>query len=136
MSSASGPGKLNVSAIIIGLVVDLGSSTIGGLVLFALLGVDPGDPAAVAQLVEWPPYLLASLPLGLVFTSLGGFTTAHIARGEELNNAFVMGVASAIAALVFSLATPGLPLWYLLMAALLTVPAAVAGGYVRLKTRG
>ncbi len=137
MSSAN-PGnpsaKLRPAAILAGLLTDVGGSLLAQAVVAYAFGADPADAAAVDRLSASPAFLAVSLSVALASTALGGFVAAHLAKGEELNNAFVMGVASAVSSLMFTLGTP-LPLWFVAVNIALTVPAALAGGYARAKTR-
>lgn len=131
----SAPTRLNFLAIGIGLAVDIVGTAIASVFLFAAAGIDPGDATAVERLRESMPWLLAGLPVGLFFTVLGGYVAAFLARGAELNHAFLVGIASAITGALSSIAAPP-PLWFLLVALALTVPAAMAGGYVCARVRG
>jgi hypothetical protein len=130
----SAPTRLNFLAIGIGLAVDIVGTSIASVVLFAAAGIDPGDPAAVERLRESTQWLLAGLPVGLLFTMLGGYVAAALAPGAELNHAFLVGIASAITGALSSIAAPP-PLWFLIVALVLTVPAGMAGGYIRARMR-
>lgn len=134
MSSASAAGKLRLPAIIFGWVTDVFGSALAAIPVFAAFGADPSDPASLDRLATSTAYLVTSLGVGLFFTAAGGFVAAHIARGEELNNAFVLGIVSAASSTILSLGSP-LPLPYIAAGVLATVPAALLGGYVRARTR-
>ena len=127
---------VRVTAILVGWLVDTLSTSIAGIPLLAAFGVDALDQTAVDRLNDAPDFLVASLALGLVCTALGGFVTAHLARGAEMPNAVVMGVASAASALLLALTgVGGPPVWYLGLGTALTVPAAAVGALVRERTR-
>ncbi len=135
MSSVKEEGKIRPLAIVTGLIIDIGGSTLAAVPLALAFGADPTDPSAYERLVAASStFVLVALPLGLCFTAAGGFVAAHLARGQELNNAFVVGIASAITGLLFATGS-SLPLAYLAASIALTVPAALAGGYVRARTR-
>jgi hypothetical protein len=131
----SAPTRLNFLAIGIGLAVDIVGTSIASVLLFAAAGIDPGDAAAVERLRDSTQWLLAGLPVGLLFTRLGGYVAAALAPGAELNHAFLVGIASAITGALSSLAAPPPPLWFLIVALVLTVPAGMAGGYIRARMR-
>ncbi|OLC52596.1 MAG: hypothetical protein AUH85_16660 [Chloroflexi bacterium 13_1_40CM_4_68_4] len=127
---------IRVTAVLVGWLVDTLSTTIAGIPLLAAFGVDATDQTALDRLNDAPDFLLASLALGLVCTALGGFVTAHLARGAEMRNALVMGVASAASALLLALTgVGGPPVWYLGVGTALTVPAAALGAVIRERTR-
>lgn len=134
MSSASAAGKLRLPAILFGWVTDVFGSSLAAIPLLGAFGVDPGDPAALDRLMTSTSYLVASLVVGLCFTGAGGFVAAHLARGEELNNAFVLGIVSAASSAILSMGSP-LPLLYVAAGVVATVPAALLGGYLRARTR-
>lgn len=120
-----------------GWLVDTLTTTVLGIPLLAAFGVDPLDQVALDRLNDAPDFLFLSLAVGLACTALGGFVTAHLARGSELRNATVMGVASAGSALVLALTGQGgPPVWYLALGTALTVPAAALGALLRQRTRG
>ena len=133
-SAKSATSKLHAPAILFGWLADVALSGIAGVAVVVAFGVDPMDAAAVDGLSSVLPYFLVSLPVALVCTAIGGYVAGHLAAGEELNNAFVMGVASAVTSLVFTIGAT-VPLWYLAASIALTVPAALGGGYVRARTR-
>lgn len=134
MSSASAAGKLRLPAIVFGWVADVFGSSLAAIPLLAAFGVDPADAEGLERLWTSLSYLVSSLVVGLVFTGVGGFVAAHFAKGEELNNAFVVGVVSASSNAIFSMGTP-LPLAYVAIGVAGSVPAALLGGYLRARTR-
>jgi hypothetical protein len=124
--------------VLVGWLVDTVTTSLVGIPLLAAFGVDPMDLEATGldRLNDAPDFLFASLALGLVCTALGGFVTAHLARGGEMRNAIAMGVASAGSALLLALTgTGGPPVWYLALGTALTVPAAAIGAVLRERTR-
>ena len=136
MAARPEPQPLRATAILVGWLVDTLSTAIVGIPLLAAFGVDPTDQAGLDRLNDAPDFLFMSLGIGLVCTALGGFVTAHLARGGEVRHAIVMGVASAASALLLALTgTGGPPVWYLGIGTALTVPAAALGGLVRERTR-
>ncbi len=104
-------------------------SAVGTLLLSAALGVDLADETAVERLYASTTFLAVAIALGLVFSAVGGYVAARIATGSELNNAFATGIASAVLSLILSIGSQP-ALWAVVVGALLTVPAALAGGWV------
>jgi hypothetical protein len=123
--------RLNIAAVAVGLGVDIVGSLVAGIALISVFGVDLMDAAAVDRLTRSMAWLAAALPVGLLFTAIGGYVAALLARGAELNHAFAVGLASAITSVLASLPSPSVEIWYLVLFAMLTVPAALAGGYIR-----
>jgi hypothetical protein len=122
--------------VLVGWLVDTVSTTVVGIPLLAAFGVDAMDPAALDRLNASGEFLLASLAIGLACTAVGGFVTAQLAREAELQNAVVMGIASAGSALLLALTGEGgPPVWYLALGTALTVPAAALGALVRERMR-
>ncbi len=136
MSAASPAAKIRPAAIVFGWLADVTGTAVSTVPLLLLFGVDPSDAEAVERLAASTTFLAAALPAGLFFTAAGGYVGAHLARGEELNNAFLVGIASAVTSLLSALGQPAFPLWYVVASVALTVPAAVLGGSVRARTRG
>jgi branched-subunit amino acid ABC-type transport system permease component len=138
--------NLNVKAVVIGTAVDILGTLIASLVIGVVWGLayaaskgggTPPNPEEMAKLFQTSfSFLLASLVLGLVFVMVGGFVAAHLARRAELPNALAMGFLSLILAGVMVVISPDAgPAWYAATGIILTVPAALLGGYLRLQTR-
>lgn len=82
---------------------------------------------------ESVPLLLFMMSYSLLFSVLGGFVTAFIARRNEVRHALVLGVlqlAMGIMATVKFYDTA--PLWFHVTFLLLLVPANILGGWLRL----
>jgi hypothetical protein len=138
MAARPQPQEIRITAVVVGWLVDTVTTTVAGIPLLAAFGVDPlaQEQPPLDRLNEAPDFLFASLAVGLLCTLIGGFVTAHLARGAELRNAVVMGVASAGSGLALALTgTGGPPVWYLALGTALTVPAAVLGGLARERMR-
>ncbi len=82
--------------------------------------------------VESVPLMLFMMSYSLLFSVLGGFVTASIARRKEIQHALALGVlqlAMGIIATVQFYDTA--PLWYHVMFLVLLVPANIFGGQLR-----
>jgi ABC-type multidrug transport system permease subunit len=103
------------------------------------LGMDAVMMAIVPHLydangkVESLPLLLFSMTYSLLFSVLGGYVTALVAKRKELQHAlalgvlqFVMGIAATIK--FFDTA----PLWYHVVFLTLLIPAILVGGQLRM----
>ena len=81
---------------------------------------------------ESVPLLLFMMSYSLLFSVLGGFVTASIARRKEIQHALALGglqLAMGIIATVQFYDTA--PLWYHVMFLMLLVPANIFGGQLR-----
>lgn len=127
-----------VKAVIVGLVVDIGGTFLFGVGLsmawLILTGV-PSDPEAFQQLSQAPAFFVASATMGALFTVLGGYVAARIANHSEYRYALYLGLWSLAIAVPFALWSPSGQLWQDTLTLLLTVPCALAGGYLRLATK-
>lgn len=132
---------LSLKAIAIGFLTDIGSTLVFGFafgLLATMLLMSSGQGVEELRNFTTTTVFRVVMPLvGLLFTGLGGYVAARIAKQAEMENAFAMGIASAlfgILSLVLSPVTSSL--WIEGLAIFLTVVCALAGGYVRMKTKG
>ena len=79
------------------------------------------------------PLALAGLTFGLCSTALGGFVAAQIARGAELSNAGAVGVIAILMGAVMLPLDQSPIAWTSYLSFALSVPAALLGGWVRLR---
>ena len=128
---ASPAGGINVGAVIAGFIVDFFGTQVGILALGYALGLDPADGEAFQRALTEPVAAqAATLLLGLAFVFLGGLVAARIAGAAELRHAFWVGLLSTGTSFAFLAAAAEMPpIWYALAGLVLTIPAAVAGGY-------
>jgi hypothetical protein len=135
-----GTKEISIKAVIIGLLVDIGGTFAFSFVfrlLAAIVLTSAGRSSEDLEVfTQTMVFLLSSLAAGLLFTSLGGYITAHLARKAEMKNALVMGILSSLSGVIFLvLSHDSSPLWFNVLSLLLVIPAAILGGYVRLSTR-
>jgi len=139
-------GKLRAKAIYIGAAADLFGSILATLVLGVIWGIHyvmtsnlsaPPTPEKMAEVVAGSTsFMVASLIVGLVFSALGGFVTAWLAKENEMPNALVLGGAMTImGALTTALGPPLYPDWYLIASFSLVLPATMLGARLRLATK-
>lgn len=104
---------------------------------FALaVGIDVADPHLVDTLLASPALFASWFAVGTVASLAGGYVSARLAAGSELENAFVSGLLVAILGLVLSVGeSPPPPLWLVIAGAFATVGAQTLGGWLRLRTR-
>jgi hypothetical protein len=129
---------LNVRAVLVGSLVDVGGSILVGGLVFTLIGAISGasTPEQFTALLDGSvPLQIASLALGLLFTGVGGYVAARMVRGTERVQAFGVGVVSTLIGFTVVFASPeSSPFWLQAASLLFTIPAAFAGGEVRRAT--
>ena len=128
-------------AVIYGVLTDLAGTFVGGIVVFAALGSmvasDTTAPERMDEaLMQSTGYLTVSLAVGMCFTVLGGFVAARTANHREYWHAFLTGLAVLILGeLMIGLSPDAYPLSYRIIGDLLTIPAALLGGHIRLSAK-
>ena len=140
--------NFSLKAILLGWVVDMGSSLVFGLIIGIVMGLILGmssastgvDAAAIQtkmeQITRTTQFLIFQLGFGLMFTAIGGFVTAYIAKESELRHAFAMGSLSlASGLLLMSFNHEAIPGWYWIVAIITTIPSAMMGGALCLFTK-
>jgi peptidoglycan/LPS O-acetylase OafA/YrhL len=77
-------------------------------------------------------FMLFSLAYGFLFATLGGYTTAWIARRAEMSHATALAAFAAILGIISMIATTDSePLWFELASLIVVVVAVLLGGSMR-----
>ncbi len=129
---------LRFKAILIGFVVDITASTVAGiqialLLFLVLIGLSLGQGTIGSvdtqfhDLMESPPLQILNVFVGSFGTVAGGFLTGWISKGDRFKNSLVMGACSALFGLSFY---ARYSLWFNIVAPILTLACAMAGGYM------
>ena len=72
--------------------------------------------------------LIVAAPYGFI----GGYVSARIARGREMEGAMGLVVFAIVVTVVSRVVNPGdRPIWYSVLLMLLLVPGVLGGGYLR-----
>lgn len=135
---------LNKLAIAAGVIVDLAGSMVTILaVMFAAAFVAAAQAGVQGRVMpanimeEWADDLafpVTMMIVGVAWVVAGGFTAATLARRDHVRHGAWTGVFTfalgAFFALLPSPAGAGVPWWYNPMALAITIPAAIAGGYL------
>jgi hypothetical protein len=137
--------RVSTKAILIGGIVDIGSSSVLGILLGVLIAARldlthmPKDQLAnalKAAINGSIPLRAAEIALGLLCSALGGYAAARIAKHDELLNG-ALSACLCVALGIWSIAS-GTAYFSLLMELLMLVSAPVfafLGGYIRLRQR-
>ncbi|HKR35759.1 MAG TPA: hypothetical protein VJT10_13020 [Steroidobacteraceae bacterium] len=123
---------IDIRAILLATLAVFGIDFVSSIALFAVFGGQAANGseeqvrAAVEALSRNPAYLRTALVLGTASTVVGGFLVARIARRIPYFNALAYGVLGAV---LSTLTTGDLPMWFRVVGIGLTVPAALLGAY-------
>jgi hypothetical protein len=130
---------MNISAVIKGWVVDILGSFLGGIVFtylaaFFFVYID-ATLQEFSLYTQTDPYFYSLTVIGYFFTLLGGYVAARVACCSEFTHSFFAGAVSLITGVfLYKYVYTFLPFSYVLLAIGFTIPVAMVGGYISLKT--
>ncbi len=132
MSSRFSTLRLNRRAIVYGCLTDFGVSIAAGILVSLLAVAASSDPASVQSTGQSAGFRALLFILGLAATALGGYVAARRSPRAELTNALGVGVVmttlTILGAVLFNNRLDLLGV----LGIVLTPPAALVGGLVRL----
>ena len=132
MSSRFRTLHLNRRAIVYGCLTDIGA-TIAATVLVGLIaGAASSDPASLRETIQSPGFVALQFILGLAATILGGYVAARRSPRAELTNALAVGVVMTTIAILGPVIVGARPDLLGILGIVLTIPAGLTGGLVRL----
>jgi hypothetical protein len=127
---------VKVKAVLAGVATDILGSTLVGIVEAVILVVVAahGGDASAAHVLQLKSTFEAEFSglVGTTFcTGLGGYVSVRVSRLKNLRSALMVGVISLVLGCLVALYGHGMVLgWKIVAGAILTIPAAVAGGYL------
>ncbi|MFA5340032.1 MAG: hypothetical protein WC317_07810 [Candidatus Omnitrophota bacterium] len=128
--------KINIKALVVGVLTDLGSSIVLGIILgvvAAIILIAQGvPPKEVAVRLQGQMLLIPSMIIGLGGTLLGGFVAGRIAKDYEVFHGGIVGCISILLGFFF---WSSCPLWYNLAGLIVTIPCGMLGGNIAKITR-
>lgn len=127
--------RSNVLAIILGAMIDLFATTIGGVLLglaFAMIaGAGGMTPEQMqAQMADSDFYRVTASALGLACSVLGGYVCARFANQNEYANALAVG---AVGVVMGELLSGGAGDMWLHLLGAATIPAALLGAHIKMR---
>jgi hypothetical protein len=132
---------VKVKAVLAGVATDLLCSTLVGIVeavVLIAIAARAGD-ASAAHVLQLKSTFLAEFSglLGTTLcTGLGGYVSVRQSRLNNLYNPLIVGTISLLLGGLVALYGHGLaPNWKIVSGVVLTIPAAVAGGYLALSSQ-
>lgn len=136
MSSRISTLHLSPRAIIYGCLANIGATVAGIVPLFLFAISRSPDLTSVESTMQTPGFAAAGLVLGLLAMILGGYVAARKSPRAELTNAIAVGtVLVLLGILIQVLVRAPLDLWGVL-GYVTTIPAAAAGGLLRVSQLG
>jgi hypothetical protein len=134
---------ISVKGVVVGALVDIVGSNVGALPI-AIVAVTRVDltglpraeqgPAITAALHSDPVLYSAGLLVGGLFSVLGGYVAAHVAkRGEVVNGALSSVACVLIGVWAFAYGSGSQPLWQHLVYVALSPALGALGGYLQLR---
>ena len=123
-------------AVAIGLAVDVLGTELFSVVASFILGVSMAIQGAtqeeIMQSFSAMPFRIFFFISGLIFTLIGGYVAARVAKNREYLHGLYLGIASLItSALLIALLDSQTPLSFDLAYMVLAVPAALTGAHLR-----
>jgi hypothetical protein len=127
----------NLLAIIIGALVDLGSTLVTGVLLQVAFSAIIGSPGmSVTEMIQMlrdsTAFTVASSVLGLACSVLGGYVCARFANQNEYANGLAVGVLGVLSSFLLT-GVDDVDAVALLLA-LATVPAALLGAHLKMRS--
>ena len=132
MSSRFRTLHLNRRAIVYGCLTDVGTSIAAAVLVGLLAGAASSDPASLRATAQSPVFVALQFILGLAATVLGGYVAARRAPRAELTNALAVGVVMTTIAILGPVVVGARPDLLGILGIVLTIPAGLTGGLVRL----
>jgi hypothetical protein len=127
-----GVQPMQVVAVVAGWATDIVSTQVFGVALGLLLGLIAAlnsDVLDIEALAESTGFLLFLLPCGLAFTVLGGGIAGVVARRDPVWHALAAGILSLLTSILMLLGGHEQPFWFTVTGIVLTLPAALLGGF-------
>ena len=125
---------IRMEAVAAGVMTNVAGSICVGVLLSLILGVAGGaggdiSGAHSAMFQGNPIIRLVGLAGQVLFTWLGGYIAARMAKSEGLASSLAVGLVSLPLGIILAFSVPGLPsAWSLMVGLVLTIPAARFGG--------
>lgn len=99
---------------------------IGSVLLLQVGGINPDQPAGWYE-------LLITIPIGALFSVLGGFVAASISKNRKRAVSYAVAILLTIVAITSTLAQPDQPHWTQMISLFVFVPGALFGGWLKFR---
>ena len=137
--------KISIKGVVIGAIADIGGTNVWAFFLtlylifsYHLLSIPPNELAnEISSIIRGDPLIFSlNLLMGSLFSILGGYVPAHIAKRNELLNGalssflcVLLGLYSIVSGTAFD------SLWLHLVSLVLSPALALLGGFLKSKQR-
>ena len=123
-------------AILIGWGIDTAATLKFLIGLFLFIGIYyavSGNLENLDEVFNSKDILVYLVSFGLLFTVVGGYAAAHIAGQREIFHSAMVGVLSVLSGIACSrVGSEPVPMdWIMILSYVLTIPAAILGGFIR-----
>ena len=132
MSSRFRTLHINRRAIVYGCLTNFGVSIAATILVGLLAAAASSDPASLQVARQSAALVALRFILLLVATAAGGYVAARRSPRAELTNALAVGVVITILAILSSVIVGSRPDLLGILGIVLTIPAGLTGGLVRL----
>ena len=132
MSSRFRTLHLNRRAIVYGCLTNFGVSIAATILVGLLAAAASSDPASLQIARQSAALVALRFILLLVATAAGGYVAARRSPRAELTNALAVGVVITVLAILSSVIVGSRPDLLGILGIVLTIPAGLTGGLVRL----
>lgn len=127
--------ELSIKGILLGVLTDIGGSTIAGIILMVIFGsslvteqmTEQELNEAILAMAQGKGFMITSFIVGLFFTILGGYVAARVAKKGVYLNSGMVGVIGLILGVLYAGETA---LWLDVAGIISVIPAALLGGYL------
>ena len=132
--------EISVKGVLLGVLADVAGSTVSGIIMIPIFGgnilteemSDKELDEAIHAMTQGNEFLLTSLVVGLIFTVIGGYVAARVAKKGIYLNSGMVGVIGVVLGILLAGETA---LWFDVAGFISVIPAALVGGYLFKSTR-
>ena len=123
--------RINIKALMLGVLVDEGGSLTTGAILGVITGIVLASKGVqqneIQTYLHSPFVLIPNLIIGLGFTVLGGFVAGRVSTSNEVLHGVIVGFITIFFGILF---WTTLPLWFKIIPFITNVPFGMLGGRI------
>ena len=123
--------RINIKALMLGVLVDEGGSLTTGAILGVITGIVLASKGVqqneIQTYLHSPFVLIPNLIIGLGFTVLGGFVAGRVSTSNEVLHGGIVGFITIFFGILF---WTTLPLWFKIIPFITNVPFGMLGGRI------
>ncbi|MEW9701960.1 hypothetical protein [Paenibacillus sp. SI8] len=129
--------RISILAVVIGIVVDmLGTMITSSIFTVIYVLTNHLDIYNIKALYNNNLYISLCMIIGAIFSVLGGFVAARIAKQSKLMHSSIIGLACELLGIYTILFGKSiLPTWYHVIGFIITIPLTLYGGFLGIKVK-